>query len=126
MASYFDNAAWARRTLTPLDEVDALFDNRQNHFAEIESRSEQLHAQLTRGFRGKSFAAAQSLVEKRLEKVLRKIVANESGWKPISLAGAPTISLLVRYAAGAVIVPLEPVSGGARRTLNLRYRNAEQ
>ena len=24
MASYFDNAAWARRTLTPMDEVDAI------------------------------------------------------------------------------------------------------
>jgi len=106
LASYFDNAAWARRTLTPLDEVDALFDNRQNHFAEIESRSEQLHVQLPEGSAANRLQSAQSLVEKRLEKVLRKIVANESGLET-DIARRRAYDILVRYAAGAVIVPLE-------------------
>ncbi len=60
LASYFDNAASARRTLTPLDEVDALFDNRHNHFAEIERRAEQLHSKLPEGTSASRFNAAQA------------------------------------------------------------------
>ena len=67
LASYFDNAAWARRTLTPLDEVDALFDVRQNHFHEIESRSDLLHAKLPEGTSTIRLAAARTLVEKLLD-----------------------------------------------------------
>jgi predicted transcriptional regulator/transcriptional regulator with XRE-family HTH domain len=106
LASYFDNAAWARRTLTPLDEVDALFDNRRNHFVEIEARVEQLHAQLPDGSAASRLQAAQQLVEKRLEKVLRKIVANEPQLET-DIARRRTYDILVRYAAGAVMVPLE-------------------
>ena len=106
LASYFDNAAWARRTLTPLDEVDTLFDNRQNHFAEIEARSEQLHAQLPEGSEASRLQAAQSLVEKRLDKILRKIVASEPGLET-DIARKRTYDILVRYAVGAVVVPLE-------------------
>jgi transcriptional regulator with XRE-family HTH domain len=61
LASYFDNAAWARRTLTPLDEIDALFDNRHNHFYEIESRAEALHLKLPQGAAATRFSAAQVL-----------------------------------------------------------------
>lgn len=106
LASYFDNAAWARRTLTPLDEVDALFDNRQNHFVEIESRSEQLHAQLAEGSAASRLQAAHNLVENRLDKVLRKIVASEPGLET-DIARRRTYDILVRYATGAIIVPLE-------------------
>ena len=105
LASYFDNAAWARRTLTPQDEVDALFDNRQNHFAEIEARSEQLHAQLPPGSVASRFNAAQALVEKRLQKVLREIVTSEARLET-DIARTRSYDMLVRYATGAVIVPL--------------------
>jgi len=37
LASYFEGAAEADRTLTPLDEVEALFDAHANHFAAIEA-----------------------------------------------------------------------------------------
>ncbi len=106
LASYFDNAAWARRTLTPLDEVDALFDGRNNHFAEIESRVERLHAKLPDGTASSRFNAARSLVESQLDKTLRKIVAGEPGLET-DIARARSFEILVRYAITAVLVPAE-------------------
>ena len=106
LASYFDNAAWARRTLTPQDEVDALFDNRQNHFAEVESRTERLHARLPEGTASARMSAAQALVEQFLDKIMRKIVAGESHLET-DIARKRTYELLVRYATAAVMVPLE-------------------
>lgn len=105
LASYFDNAAWARRTLTPLDEIDALFDDRQNHFAEIESRSERLHAQLPQGSSAVRLQAAQALVRELLHPVLRKIVSSENRLET-DIARVRTYDLLVRYATTAVMVPL--------------------
>ena len=117
LASYFDNAAWARRTLTPLDEVDALFDVRQNHFHEIESRSDLLHAKLPEGTSTIRLAAARTLVEKLLDKVLRKIVAGETHLET-DIARARTYDLLVRYATAAVMLPLEIFR---QRALDLKY-----
>jgi hypothetical protein len=105
LASYFDNAAWARRTLTPQDEVDALFDNRQNHFAEIEARSEQLHAQLPPGSSAHRFDAAQALVQKWLDKILREIVSGEARLET-DIARTRSYDMLLRYATAAVLVPM--------------------
>jgi hypothetical protein len=106
LASYFDNAAWARRTLTPQDEVDALFDNRQNHFAEIEARSDQLHAKLPQGSAARRFDAAQALVQKSLDKILREIVSAETRLET-DIARTRSYEILLRYATAAVIVPMQ-------------------
>ncbi len=117
LASYFDNAAWARRTLTPLDEIDALFDSRQNHFAEIESRVEALHSKLPEGTATSRFKAARALVEKRLDKVVSKIVSSEAQLET-DLARARTHEILFRYAVSAVLVPLEALK---QRAPELQY-----
>jgi predicted transcriptional regulator/transcriptional regulator with XRE-family HTH domain len=117
LASYFDNAAWARRTLTPLDEIDALFDSRQNHFAEIESRVEALHSKLPEGTATSRFKAARALVEKRLDKVVSKIVSSEAQLET-DLARARTHEILLRYAVSAVLVPLEALK---QRAPELKY-----
>ena len=49
-----------------------------NHFAEIESRAEPLNARLPDGAASSRFNAARTLVENRLDKVLRKIVGDDS------------------------------------------------
>lgn len=105
LASYFDNAAWARRTLTPLDEIDALFDNRHNHFAEIESRTEALHLKLPEGTAASRFKAAQALVDSRFDKVVRKIVSAEDRLET-DVARTRSCEILLRYAVGAVMVPM--------------------
>jgi predicted transcriptional regulator/transcriptional regulator with XRE-family HTH domain len=117
LASYFDNAAWARRALTPLDEIDALFDNRNNHFAEIESRAQQLHLQLPDGTIASRSSAAQDLTEKHLDKILRQIVANETQLET-DIARTRTYEILIRYAVGAILVPLEALR---QRAAELRY-----
>ena len=117
LASYFDNAASARRTLTPLDEVDALFDNRHNHFAEIESRAEQLHSKLPEGAAASRFNAAQALVDKLLDKTVQKIVSAE-GPLETDVARARTREILIRYAVGAVMVPMGILK---QRAAELKY-----
>jgi predicted transcriptional regulator/transcriptional regulator with XRE-family HTH domain len=105
LASYFDNAAWARRTLTPLDEVDALFDNRHNHFSEIENQAEALHLKLPEGNTGHRFSAAQTLVDKQLDKLIRNIVSSETQLET-DVARVRGYEILLRYAVGAVMVPM--------------------
>ena len=117
LASYFDNAAWARRTLTPLDEIDALFDNRNNHFYEIESRAEALHLKLPEGTAAMRFNAAQALVDKRFNKVVQKIVTAEPQLET-DLARARSYEILLQYAVGAVLVPLEALK---QRAAELKY-----
>jgi predicted transcriptional regulator/transcriptional regulator with XRE-family HTH domain len=117
LASYFDNAAWARRTLTPLDEVDAFFDKRQNHFAEIEGRAEQLYLKLPEGKAVTRLSAARELVNKRLDKVVQKIIAAESQLET-DVARTRSHEILLRYAVAAVLVPMEILK---RRAAELKY-----
>jgi predicted transcriptional regulator/transcriptional regulator with XRE-family HTH domain len=117
LASYFDNAAWARRALTPLDEIDALFDNRHNHFAEIESRTQKLHLQLPEGTAASRFSAAQTLTEKHLDKTVQQIVARETHLES-DIARSRTYDILLRYAVGAIMVPMETLK---QRAAELRY-----
>ena len=105
LASYFDNAAWSSRTLTPMDEVDALFDARHNHFAEIEALAAKLHAQLPEGSNTSRLEAAKMLASKRLDKVVSKIVSEESQLET-DIARARSHEILLKYAVGAVMVPL--------------------
>jgi predicted transcriptional regulator/transcriptional regulator with XRE-family HTH domain len=117
LASYFDNASWARRTLTPLDEVDAFFDNRENHFAEIESRAERLHSKLPGENSVSRYTAAKAMVESQLDTILRKIVSSESQLET-EIARAHSYETLVRYAISAVLVPMDLFK---RRTIELKY-----
>jgi predicted transcriptional regulator/transcriptional regulator with XRE-family HTH domain len=117
LASYFDNAAWARRALTPLDEIDALFDNRNNHFAEIERRAQALHLQLPEGTTASRFSTAQTLTDKHLDKTLRQIVAKETQLET-DIARSRTYEILNRYAVGAIMVPMDALR---QRAAELRY-----
>jgi predicted transcriptional regulator/transcriptional regulator with XRE-family HTH domain len=117
LASYFDNAAWARRTLTPLDEVDALFDDRHNHFSEIEHLAEPLHLKLPAGAAASRFNAAHALVDKRLDKLVQKIVSEEAQLET-DVARTRGYEILLRYAVGAVMVPMRALK---QRAAELSY-----
>jgi predicted transcriptional regulator/transcriptional regulator with XRE-family HTH domain len=117
LASYFDNAALARRTLTPLDEVDALFDDRHNHFSEIEHLAEPLHLKLPAGAAANRFNAAHALVDKRLDKLVQKIVSAEAQLET-DVARTRGYEILLRYAVGAVMVPMRALK---QRATELNY-----
>ena len=46
LASYFDNSVRANRTLTPIDEVEAMFRARANRFVELDEAAHTLHTRL--------------------------------------------------------------------------------
>lgn len=117
LASYFDNAAMAKRKLTPLDEIDAFFDNRHNHFSEIEAQADSLHAKLPDGTASTRFNAAEALVKKRLDKLVKKIVAAELQLET-EVARTRSYQILLRYAVGAVLVPIEALR---QQALEMRY-----
>ncbi len=117
LAAYFDNAAMAKRTLTPMDEVDELFDRRLNHFAEIEARAGALHGQLPEGSPPARLRAARTLVEKGFTRLLDQIVSDESRLET-EMARVRTREILRHYAVGAIVVPMQVFK---RQAHELRY-----
>ncbi|MEM7562612.1 MAG: short-chain fatty acyl-CoA regulator family protein [Pseudomonadota bacterium] len=104
LAGYFDNSAWAKRTLTPLDEVDEYFDQRNNHFSEIESRADRLFDQLPQGPASVRHPAARNLVKRKLDKILQQMVTSEPLLET-EIARDRALITLKTYATHAVLAP---------------------
>ena len=105
LAAYFDNAAISQRTLTPLDEIDRLFDKHHNHFADIEVAAGALHAELPGPLeRGRQQAAAE-LAEQVLCVNIDRFLASPSLFDT-ELAKNRCRELLLRYATLALLLPL--------------------
>ncbi|MFO1208706.1 MAG: short-chain fatty acyl-CoA regulator family protein [Amaricoccus sp.] len=114
LAAYFDKAQEAGRALTPLDEVEALFEARSGRFAEIEAAADALAG----GIAGPlPRPAARSLAIERLGPLVDGIVAGETGLGTAS-ARSRAREALLDYAAGAILAPMPAF---AERAAGLRY-----
>lgn len=119
LAAYFDKVDEPDRTLTPLDEVEALFDARANRFEEIEAAAAPLAARVADGLSdglatpapAARRAEARRLAEAGLGPVIEAILA-----RPGAVETAPGRArarvALTDYAAGAILAPAGPL--GAR------------
>jgi predicted transcriptional regulator len=114
LAAYFDKAQQADRALTPLDEVEALFEARANRFEEIEVAANDLVGKLERGA---SRAAARILASERLGPLIEGVVAREPGLETASARSRARTALL-DYATGAILAPMPAL---APRAAELRY-----
>jgi predicted transcriptional regulator/DNA-binding XRE family transcriptional regulator len=105
LAAYFDKLDQTDRTLTPLDEVDALFEARENRFDEIEvtARSIGLESDPAPAPRR---AKARALAETRLGPLVDSIVAEQEVLETVS-ARSRARKALVSYAAAALLAPME-------------------
>jgi predicted transcriptional regulator/transcriptional regulator with XRE-family HTH domain len=117
LAAYFDKASESGRTLTPLDEVEALFEARANRFDEIEAAAVGLGEGLGETAPGAREAAAQALAAARLGALIDGVVAAQPEIETAS-ARARARAALVEYAAGAILAPMPAF---AARAAAVRY-----
>lgn len=117
LAAYFDKVAAPDRTLTPLDEVEALFDARANRFEEIEAAAGALAARLAEPAPAARRAEARTLAGAELGAVIDGILGNqrEAETAPGLLRARRA---LTDYAASAILVPMERL---APRAAELGY-----
>jgi predicted transcriptional regulator/DNA-binding XRE family transcriptional regulator len=113
LAAYFDKAGSAERVLTPLAEMEALFDARQNRFEEIEEHSESLAEELITGSPGSRQARATELARERLGGIIESLLGDQAQVETV-LAREQATDALTDYAAAAILVPMSRFADAAR------------
>lgn len=106
LARYLDKAEDSDKVLTPLDEVEALFDARGNHFEEIEVAANALSDQLAVSQPVSRHAKARALAGQFLGPVIDAVLTKSA---QIQTTAALTRAqrALMDYAAAAVLMPME-------------------
>jgi predicted transcriptional regulator/DNA-binding XRE family transcriptional regulator len=105
LAAYFDKIGEADRTLTPLDEVEALFDARENRFDEIEAEAATLDALLNDPAPAPRRDKARALAGERLAPLVDDIIARQPQVETAPARARARVALL-SYAAGAILAPM--------------------
>ncbi len=117
LATYLDKSEESERVQTPLDEVEMLYNARENHFAEIEAGASGLTNSLTDPRPVSRRAKALSLAEAHLGSLIDDVIERQP---QIQTAAARTRArrALSKYAVGALLMPMEVF---ARRAAELGY-----
>jgi len=117
LVTYLDKSQDADRVLTPVDEVEAMFVARENHFADIEAAAIQLHDQLTDPQPISRREKAGALTDELLTDLFDKIINGETLLET-SAARVRARRALRDYAVGAIIMPMTTFTS---RATELRY-----
>ncbi|MFK7945754.1 MAG: short-chain fatty acyl-CoA regulator family protein [Paracoccaceae bacterium] len=104
LASYFDNSVRANRTLTPLDEVEAMFRTHGNRFPDLDLAAARLTQRLDPGTPEQRRTSARSLAAAILQPDIDRIVANQSEIET-EAGKARADSALLDYTATAILLP---------------------
>ncbi len=105
LAAYFDKLAETDRTLTPLDEVEALFDARENRFDEIEVEAAKLATLLNDPAPAPRRDKARVLAMERLGPLIDSIIAGQPQVETAP-ACARARAALLSYATAAILAPM--------------------
>jgi len=105
LANYLDKSEDQNRILTPVDEVEAFLDARNNHIAEIETASEPLASELTDHHPVSRRATATTLAENALSEVIDDVIAAASELNS-DPARRRARQVLTDYATGAILMPM--------------------
>ncbi len=117
LALYLDKAEEEERVLTPVDEVEALFDASGAHFPEIEQTAEALSGRLTDPLPMSRRSRARILAADHMKGAIDKIIASSSVLE--SDAGRTRArQALMDYAVAAILMPMQVF---ATRAADLRY-----
>lgn len=104
LVNYFDKAETADTILTPQDEVEALFEARANHFAELESPAAELHAMVDYRSGIPAWVTAHALAKEHLSRTMVRLVEAEPLIKTTA-AHRRALAALTHYCAGAILMP---------------------
>ncbi|MCW2306119.1 helix-turn-helix domain-containing protein [Rhodobium gokarnense] len=116
LAAYLDKVEASDRRLTPVDEVEALFGERQNRFAELDAAAAPLGSRLSSLHPGARRDEARALAQAHLQEIVETLCRQP----PIETAAARDRARrrLMDYATGAVLMPLADF---VSRSADLRY-----
>lgn len=114
---YLDKAEEADKVLTPLDEVEALFAARDNHFAEIETRAAALTGLLTDPLPISRRLKARALVEEHLLDMIDAVISAQPQIETEAAHGRAR-KALANYAVAGILMPIDLF---AQRAAELRY-----
>ncbi|MEM7043254.1 MAG: short-chain fatty acyl-CoA regulator family protein [Pseudomonadota bacterium] len=117
LATYLDKAEDVDRILTPIDEVEALFEARNNHFGEIETAAGTLTPMLMDARPISRRLKAVELVDEHLAGLIDDVVAGQPQIKTAA-ARRRAQKALSDYGIGAVLMP---ITDFAERAAALRY-----
>jgi len=113
LAAYFDKIGETDRSLTPLDEVEALFEARENRFEEIETEAAAL-AEATAGpAPAPRREIAASLAAERLGPLIDRLIAGQPQIETAP-AHARARRALTGYATAAILAPMTDFAPRAR------------
>ncbi|MEQ9487843.1 MAG: short-chain fatty acyl-CoA regulator family protein [Alphaproteobacteria bacterium] len=106
LALYLEKVEDVDRVLTPVDEVEALFDARENRFGEIEEVAAKLAEQLSGVRPSKRRKMAEDLASEHAVSVIDAIISTQPQIES-ELAVNRARRLLMQYAVGAILVPID-------------------
>ncbi len=112
LAAYLDKAEEADRVLTPLDEVEALFEARENHFREIETAAGALAPSLTDSRPVSRLLRAREFVGEQLGGLIGDLIARQPQIRTAA-ARRRALQVLSDYAVGAILMPMVPFADRA-------------
>ena len=117
LTAHFDKVHETDRTLTPLDEVEALFEAHDNHFREIEDAAASLSHFLTDPTLGSRQKRARAVVEETLSPMIRDFVETQPQLETTAARNRAVVSL-TEYAQRVALVPMGPL---LNRALALKF-----
>lgn len=106
LANYLDKAEAADRILTPVDEVEALCEQRNNRFAELERAAEALEINFVDNRPASRLERARVCVSEYLEGTIESLLDAEEVIKSAA-AFKRARELLIDYAISAILMPDE-------------------
>lgn len=106
LVAYLEKTDETDRILTPLDEVETLFDARENHFEELESATLDLTGHLTDPQPVSRRIKAEALVRDRMSGLIGDIVLDQPQIKT-SAARSRAQRALFDYATNALLIPMD-------------------
>lgn len=105
LAAYFDKIGETDAALTPLDEVEALFEARENRFDEIETAAAALSTRLSQHSSEPRQAAARALAEQHLGTLIDDLIGRQPQ-VVTAPARARARAAVLSYATGAILAPM--------------------
>lgn len=117
LAAYLDKADDPDRILTPLDEVEAFFDARENRFSELDQAAEEISRLLTDPHPVSRRTKARALSDERLRTLIDSVIENQPRIRT-AVARDRAQRALSTYAIHALLMPMAAFE---QRSAELRY-----
>ncbi len=117
LVNYLDKVDESDRILTPLDEVEALFEARQNHLSELEAAAVGMTESLTDSLPVSRRSQAEELTAEKLASLIDDIIARHPQIRTRAAHGRARRALS-DYAVGAILMPMPAF---AEQAAVLRY-----